>query len=170
VPTAENAGSVPVNMSVRAKSKPDPGVPVLSRNEIEPVTLISERPAPEHTGSIGTVPAQADAEASPPAPSLHRLEATLALAGLAAILLFFLGSLVGRLLREPTGLELLEMERRRELAAELAEQQGVDALNCIRPEGRLATLRRIAARVMSYANFGGLKSVVVRLPASALRS
>jgi hypothetical protein len=168
-PAPDNAGNVPVNMSVRAKSTPDPSLPVLSRNEVEQAVLLSERLAPEHTGSIAFAPGRVENEA-PSAPSLHRLETTLALAGLAAALVFFLGSLIERLLREPTGLELLEMERRRELAAELAEQQGVDALNCVRPEGRLAELRDIAARAWRSVNFDGLRSVVVRLPASARRA
>jgi len=167
----EHSGSVPANMSVRAKSKPDHAVPMPPRTEIDQATLESERVAPEYTGSIATVPAGAADEApTPSAPSLHRLESILALAGIAAILLFFLASLIERLVREPTGLELLELERQRELAAELAEQQAADALSCIRPTGRLAALRRIATGVLSIANFGGLKSVVVRLPASVRRA
>jgi hypothetical protein len=172
-PMPEHAGSVPANMSVRAKSKPDHTVAMPPQTEIEQATLESERVAPEYTGSIATVPAGAvDETPAPSAPSLHRLESILALAGVAAILLFFLASLIERLLREPTGLELLELERQRELAAELAEQRAADALEGgTEPEGRLAALRRFASGVLSYANFGGgLKSVVVHLPASVRRA
>ena len=103
---------------------PDHAVPMPPRTEIERAIVESERVAPEHTGSIADVPAGAADEApTPPAPSLHRLESILALAGVAAILLFFLASLIERLVREPTGLELLELERQRELAAELEEQR-----------------------------------------------
>jgi hypothetical protein len=152
---------------------PDHTVAMPPQTEIEQATLESERVAPEYTGSIATVPAGAvDETPAPSAPSLHRLESILALAGVAAILLFFLASLIERLLREPTGLELLELERQRELAAELAEQRAADALEGgTEPEGRLAALRRFASGVLSYANFGGgLKSVVVHLPASVRRA
>jgi hypothetical protein len=173
VPSPEHTGSVPVNMTVRAKSTPDHAVSMPPRTEIDRAVLESERLAPEYTGSIGTVPGGPGAEATAlSAPSPHRVESILALAGVAAMLLFFFASLIERLVREPTGLELLELERRRELAAELAEQQGVDALNCVRPEGRLAALRRFGAGVAgNVASFGaGLKSVAVRLPASERRA
>ena len=47
-----------------------------------------------------------------------------ALIGAAAVLLFFLASMIERLLRprEPTGLELLEMQWQRELAEEQGEE------------------------------------------------
>jgi hypothetical protein len=173
VPSLEHTGSVPINTTVRAKSNPDHVVPVPPRTEIEQAVLESERVAPEYTGSIGDVPAgAADETPTPSAPSLHRLESILALAGVAAVLLFFLASLIERLVREPTGLELLELERQRELAAELAEQRAAEAFDgSMPPEGRLAALRRIAAGILSFAGLGGgLKSVVVRLPASARRA
>ncbi len=49
----------------------------------------------------------------PEPPSEYRLESLIALAGVAAVLLFFFASLIERLVREPTGLELLELERQR---------------------------------------------------------
>jgi hypothetical protein len=173
LPTPEHTGGVSANLTVRAKSKPDYAVPVPPRTELERVILESERVAPEHTGSIRTAPAGADAEAPPPSPpSLHRLESILALAGVAAVLLFFFASLIERLVREPTGLELLELERQRELAAELAEPNAPDALAAsVQPEGCLASLRRIATSVLGFASFGGgLKSVVLRLSASVPRA
>ncbi len=162
----EHTGSIATNVTVRAKSKPDYAVPLPPRNEIERVVLESERLAPEHTGSIRTAPAGTDAE-TPAAPPLYRLESIIALAGMVAVLLFFLASLIERLVREPTGLELLELERLRELAAELAEQQARDGLaGRTPPESRLAVLRRLAASVMSFASFGGgAKTVVLRTSA-----
>lgn len=172
-PPPQHTGSVATNTTVRAKSKPDYAVPVPPWTEIERVTLESERVAPEHTGSIRSISEPAEADAPPPSPpSLQRLESILALAGMAAVLLFFFASLIERLVREPTGLELLEMERQRELAAELAELEASDASAAgFQPESRLAPLRRVAAGALRLASFGdGLKSAVLRLGASVPRA
>jgi hypothetical protein len=171
IPAPDHSSSVPINTTVRAKSVPDHAVAVPPRNELELATLESERLAPEHTGSIATVPAHTAAEA-PAAPSVHRLESILALAGLAAVLLFFLASLIERLVREPTGLELLELERQRELAAELAELRAMPVIaGDVQPEIRFAGLRRIAAGIGNFADLAGsAKSVVLRFPALARRA
>ena len=109
----------------------------------------------------------------PQPPAQHRLESIIALAGVTAVLLFFFASLIERLVREPTGLELLELERQRELVGEPEEPGVADAYagSSIAPESRLAVLQRlvlqrVAAGVLSLPSFGdGLRSVVLRMAA-----
>ena len=81
-------------------------------------------------------------------------------------------------MREPTGLELLELERQRELAGEPEEPDAADAYaidayagSSIQPESRLAmlqglVLQGVATGVQSLPSFGdGLRSVVLRMSA-----
>ncbi len=105
--------AVAANTTIRAKSRPEYVVPTRPASEIDRALLAAERLAPQaddnlHTGSI-----RADAAKAPP-PTGLRMESVVAIVGASAILLFFLASLIERLLREPTGLELLEMQEKRE--------------------------------------------------------
>lgn len=115
------------NTTVRAKSRPDYTVPARPGSEIERAVLESQRIVPNgHAGDVtGSIPA-GTGKAPPSEPVGYRTEAMVALVGAAAVLLFFFASMIERLLRvrEPTGLELLEMQWQRELAEEQAEQAG----------------------------------------------
>ncbi len=119
------------NTTVRAKTRPDYTVPtrpasMVERAELEPELRATDAVTGDQTGSIRSEAGKAP----PPAPAPHRMESMIALIGAAAILLFFLASMIERLLRvrEPTGLELLEMQWQRELAEEQAEQGGEQAV------------------------------------------
>ena len=116
-PIPKPAPAAAANTTIRAKSRPEYVVPTRPASEIDRALLAAERLAPQaddnlHTGSLPVEPAKA------PPPAGHRMETIVAIIGAAAILLFFLASLIERLLREPTGLELLEMQRKRELELE----------------------------------------------------
>ena len=113
----KSLSAVAANTTIRAKSRPEYVVPTKPASEIDRALLAAERLAPQaddnlHTGSI-----RADAAKAPPPDGL-RMESVVAIVGASAILLFFLASLIERLLREPTGLELLEMQQKRELELE----------------------------------------------------
>ena len=130
--------AVAANTTIRAKSRPEYVVPTRPASEIDRALLAAERLAPQaddnlHTGSI-----QVEAAKAPP-PASHRMESIVAIIGASAILLFFLASLIERLLREPTGLELLEMQRKRELELEQWEL-GVAPVTAPRPVAWLSDL------------------------------
>ena len=130
--------AVAANTTIRAKSRPEYVVPTRPASEIDRAFLAAERLAPQadddlHTGSIQVEAAKA----SPPAS--HRMESIVAIIGASAILLFFLASLIERLLREPTGLELLEMQHKRELELEQWEL-GVAPVTAPRPVAWLSDL------------------------------
>ncbi len=137
-PMPTPAPAVAANTTIRAKSRPEYVVPTRPASEIDRALLAAERLAPQaddnlHTGSIRVEPVKA------PPPAGHRMETIVAIIGAAAILLFFLASLIERLLREPTGLELLEMQRKRELELEQWEL-GIDPVAAPRPVAWLSDL------------------------------
>jgi hypothetical protein len=160
-PPPERFGNVAANVTVVAKSKPDYVVPMLPRNEVERAVLESERLALEYTGSIQLAGATTSVEPPQP-PSEYRLETIIALAGVTAVLLFFFASLIERLVREPTGLELLELRRQQGLEDEPEEFEAEDA-PVLRVEAERLVLLRVANGLANLATFGdGLRSMLVR--------
>jgi hypothetical protein len=116
-PVTPKPPMVAANTTVRAKSKPEYVVPTRAVSEIDRALLAAERLAPQaddnlHTGSIRVETVKA------PPPAGRRMESIVVIVGASAILLFFFASLIERLLREPTGLELLETQQKRELELE----------------------------------------------------
>ena len=119
------------NTTVRPKTRPDYTVPtrpasMVERAELRPEHRAVDAAAGDQTGSIRSEAGKAP----PPAPASQRMEAMVAMIGAAAVLLFFLASMIERLLRvrEPTGLELLEMQWQRELAEERGEEIDEEAI------------------------------------------
>lgn len=157
----ERVGSVAANVTVVAKSKPDYVVPLLPRNEIERAVVESERVAPEYTGSI-QLAASTTSTVLPQPPSEHRLETLIALAGVTAVLLFFFASLIERLVREPTGLELLELRRLQGIEDEPEELEAADA-PALHVEADRLVMLRISTGLANLAAFGdGLRSMLAR--------
>jgi hypothetical protein len=79
-----------------------------------------------------------------------------------AVLLFFFASLIERLIREPTGLELLELRRLQGLEDESEELEAEDAPALCVEADRLVLLR-ISTGLANLATFGdGLRSMLVR--------
>jgi hypothetical protein len=168
-PPPERIGTIAANVTVVPKSKPDYVVPILPRTEIDRAVVESERLAPDYTGSI-QLASSATSIQQPEPPPEYRLETLIALAGLTAVLLFFLASLIERLVREPSGLELLELRRQQGLDDELEEFAAEDT-PALRVEADRLVMLRISTGLASLATFGdGLRAMLVRTWAVAPRA